>query len=129
MTAIDTWIHKQLEVPIHQKFQSSFLESSVSHRFKLENRAQKLFDILKDDEHEAQLSSDAIFLSILVDQEAGNDLAETIIPLPWDQTNDPAYYTLLKEFLIDPARAGPHFFNDEKFAGLTENILRFIIKR
>jgi hypothetical protein len=127
LTAIDTWIHKQLEVPINQKFQSSFLESSVSHRFNLENRAQKLFDILKDDEHEAQLSSDAIFLSILVDQ-AGNDLAETI-PLPWDETNNQAYFTLLKEFLIDPARAGPHFFNDEKFAGLTENILRFIFKR
>jgi hypothetical protein len=90
----------------------------------------KLFDILKDNElehDEAQLSSDAFFLSILVGQ-AWNDLAETH-PLPWDQTNDPAYYTLLKEFLIDPARAGPHFINDEKFAGLTENILRFIIER
>jgi hypothetical protein len=97
-------------------------------------RAQKLFDILKDDEHEAQLSSDAIFLSILVGQAGILPVGHTGIlteslPLPWDHTNDPAYYTLLKEFLTDPARAGPHFFNDEKFASLTENILRFIIKR
>jgi hypothetical protein len=124
LTAIDTWIDKQLEVPINQNFRPSLLESGgVSHRFDLENRAQTLFNILKDDEHEAQLSSDAIFLSILVGQ-AGNDLS-----LPWDHTNDPAYYTLLKEFLIDPARAGPHFFNDEKFAGLTENVLRSVIKK
>jgi hypothetical protein len=133
LTAIDTWIRKQLEVPINQNFQSSFLESSVSHRFNLEMRAQKLFNILKDDEHEAQLSSDAIFLSILVGQAGipvvGHTGTVTGYPLPWDHTNDPAYYTLLKEFLTDPARAGHHFFNDEKFASLTENILRFIIKR
>ena len=126
MTAIDAWIHKQLEVPINQNLRSSFLESTFSRRFNLERRAQKLFDILKDEEYEAQLSSDAIFLSILLDQ-TGFDV--TGFGLPWDHTNDPAYYTLLQEFLTDPARAGPHFFNDDKFARLTERILRFIIKR
>lgn len=94
----------------------------------MEEQSQKLFDILKDGlEHEAQLSSDAIFLSILVGQ-AGKEMAKSL-SLPWDHTNDPAYYTVLKEFLTDPARAGPHFFNDEKFAGLTESILRFIVKK
>jgi hypothetical protein len=83
---------------------------------------------LKDEEHEAQLSSDAIFLSILVYQ-VGTNLGSLPFGLPWDHTNDPAYYTLLQEFLTDPARAGPHFFNADKFARLTENILRFIIKR
>ena len=92
-------------------------------------RAQKLFDILKDEEHEAQLSSDAIFLSILVGQ-AGFDRTVSIpLWLPWDRTNDPAYYTLLQGFLTDPVRAGPHFFGDDKFASLTKSILRFIIKR
>jgi hypothetical protein len=92
-------------------------------------RAQKLFDILKDEEHEAQLSSDAIFLSILASQ-AGIDLTGFLpLQFPWDHTNDPAYYALLQDFLTDPARAGPHFFNDDKFARLTENILRFITKR
>jgi hypothetical protein len=129
LTAIDAWIHKQLEVPINQNLPSSFLESTVSHRFNLEQRAQKLFDILKDEEHEAQLSSDANFLSILIGQ-AGFDVTGSIpLGLPWDHTNDAAYYTLLQEFLTDSARAGPHFFNDEKFARLTEHILRFIIKR
>jgi len=84
---------------------------------------------LKNEEHEAQLSSDAIFLSILIGQ-AGFDLTGSMpLGLPWDHTNDPAYYTLLQEFLTDQARAGPHFFNDNRFAKLTENILRFIIKR
>jgi len=116
-------------VPVNQNLRSSFLESTVSHRFNLERRAQKLLDILKDEEHEAQLSSDAIFLSILVSQ-AGFDVTGSIpLDLPWDHTNDPAYYRLLQEFLTDPARAGPHFFNDDKFARLTERVLRFIIKR
>jgi hypothetical protein len=93
-------------------------------------RAQKLFDILKDEEHEAQLSSDAIFLSILT-YEIGTNLGSlpSWLPLSWDHTNDPAYYALLQEFLTDPSRAGPHFFNADKFARLTENIFRFIIKR
>ena len=86
----------------------------LSHRFKTRKSSTEIiFDILKDDEYEAQqLSSDAIFLSILVDQEAGKRSGRNdYTPFPWDQTNDPAYYyTLLKEFLIDPARAGPHFF-------------------
>ena len=129
MTAIDAWICKQL-VPIIQNFRSSFLESAVSHRFNLQMRAQNLFDILKDDEHEAQLLSDAIFLSILT-YETWTNLGTLPfwLPLIWDHTNDPAYYTLLQEFLTDPARAGPHFFNADKFSRLTENILRFIIKR
>jgi len=134
LTAIDTWIHKQLKVPINQNLGSSFLESTVSHRFNLERRAQKLFDILKDEDHEAQLSSDAIFLSILLGQ-AGINLTEFLLRQEFrsisslDHTNNPAYYTILQEFLTDPARAGPHFFNDDKFARLTENVLRFIIKR
>jgi hypothetical protein len=121
LTAIDTWIDQQLQIPVDQNLQSSFLESGFSRWFNL--------DILQDVEleHEAQPSSDAIFLSILIGQ-AGNELAKSLSS-NWDFTNDPAPYTLLKEFLIDPARAGPHFFNDEKFASLTENILRFIIKR
>jgi hypothetical protein len=129
LTAIDAWIHKQLEVPINQNLRSSFLELTISHRFNLEMRAQKLFDILKDEKHEAQLSSDAILLSILASQAGINLTGFLPLVLPWDHTNDPAYYTLLREFLADPARAGPHFFTDEKFARLTENILRFIIKR
>ena len=129
MTAIDAWICKQL-LPIIQNFRSSFLESAVSHRFNLERRAQNLSDILKDEEHEAQLSSDAIFLSILT-YEPGiySESLPLWLPLSWDHTRDPAYYTLLQEFLTDPARAGPHFFNADKFSRLTENILRFIIKR
>ena len=116
-------------MPINQNFQPSFLESTVSHRFNLEKGAQKLFDISKDEEQEAQISSDAIFLSILVRQ-AGIDLTRSLhLWLPWNHTNDPAYYTLLKEFLTDPARAGPYFFDDEKSASLTEKILRFTIKR
>jgi hypothetical protein len=134
LTAIDTWIDKQLQIPVNKTFRSSCPQFSVSlDRFNLKNRAQKLFEKIcsKYDEFEYELESqpslDAIFLFILVCQ-AGNDLAESL-SLPWDRSNDPAYYTLLKEFLIDPTRAGPHFFNDEKFAGLTEKILQFIIKK
>jgi hypothetical protein len=84
--SITIWIGKQLEVPINRNFRSSFLESSVSH---LEMRAQKLFYILKDDEHEleAQLSTDAIFLSILV------RVGQAVIPASgrslahWDPTS------------------------------------------
>ncbi|KIM43687.1 hypothetical protein M413DRAFT_443595 [Hebeloma cylindrosporum] len=128
LSAIDTWIRKQLEIPVNQNFRPSFLESTDSHRFNLKRRAQKLFDILKDEEQEARLSSDAVFLALLVDQLGNNLIGSITLGLPWDHTNDPTYYTLFHDFLTDPTRAGPHFFDDDKFARLTKSILDFIIQ-